>query len=148
MTSATDNRTTELVSREATTLLEEFLCRYQNILLSRGINANEAVCKQNELIDEYAERIGSLREMAGLKVLSDSEPGVLYIHGLLDGVWEDYTAIEVDGHRFERVRECELEYHNIGWVSCSECNRSWQNDRPHVYRRCPYCGARVKGVDA
>ena len=54
----TDNRTTEPVSRrEATTLLEEFLCGYQNILLSRGINASEAVCKQNELIDEYAERI-------------------------------------------------------------------------------------------
>ena len=43
--------------REAKTLLEEFLCGYQNILLSRGISANEAVCKQNELIDEYAERI-------------------------------------------------------------------------------------------
>lgn len=58
MTSMTGNRTTELVSRrEATTLLEEFLCGYQNILLSRGINASEAVCKQNELIDEYAERI-------------------------------------------------------------------------------------------
>jgi hypothetical protein len=54
----TGNRTTELVSRrEATTLLDEFLCGYQDILLSRGINASEAVCRQNELIDEYAERI-------------------------------------------------------------------------------------------
>ena len=55
---------TELVSRrEATTLLEEFLCEYQNLLLSRGINASEAVRKQNELIDEYAERICSLRDV-------------------------------------------------------------------------------------
>ena len=53
-----DEHPKELVShREATTLLEEFLCEYQNILLTRGINASEAVCKQNELIDEYAERI-------------------------------------------------------------------------------------------
>ena len=87
---------------------------------------------------------------ARLKALPDREPGVLYIRGVsVPGLnWEDYEAIEVDGHRFERVRKCELEYHNTGWVSCSECNRSWQNDRPHVYRRCPYCGARVKGVDA
>ena len=42
---------------EAAALLEEFLCGYQSILLTRGINTSEAVCKQNELIDEYAERI-------------------------------------------------------------------------------------------
>lgn len=53
-----DNRTIEPVSyREVRTLLAGFLCEYQNILLSRGINASEAVCKQNELVDEYAERI-------------------------------------------------------------------------------------------
>lgn len=56
-----DNRTTELVScREAATLLTEFLCEYQSLLLSHRLdaNANEVVvCKQNELIDEYAERI-------------------------------------------------------------------------------------------
>lgn len=49
----------------------------------------------------------------------------------------------VDGERYERVRECELEYHETGWVSCRECDTSWPNDRPHVYRRCPYCGAKV-----
>lgn len=52
--------------------------------------------------------------------------------------------VEIDGVRYERVRECELEYHDTGWVSCRECNTSWKNDRPHVYRRCPYCGAKVK----
>ena len=56
-----DNRTTELVScREAATLLTEFLCEYQSILLShrKDANATEVVCKkQNELSDEYAERI-------------------------------------------------------------------------------------------
>lgn len=53
----TDNRrTTELVSLEAKTLLTGFLVGYQEILLSH-IDANEAVCKQNELIDEYARRI-------------------------------------------------------------------------------------------
>ena len=41
------------------------------------------------------------------------------------------------GARYERVRECELEHHDTGWVSCRECNTSWKNDRPHVYRRCP-----------
>ena len=81
-------------------------------------------------------------------VLPDREPGVLYIHGVsIPGLdYADYKAVEVDGHRFERVRECELERHGTGWVSCSECNRSWKDDRPHVYRRCPYCGARVKGA--
>lgn len=60
-----DNRTTELVSRrEATTLLEEFLCGYQNILLTRGINASEAVRKQNELIDEYADTVIELIDKA------------------------------------------------------------------------------------
>lgn len=54
------------------------------------------------------------------------------------------TAIEVDGQRFERIKECELEYHDTGWVSCRECNTSWKNDRPHIYRRCPYCGAHIK----
>lgn len=57
-------------------------------------------------------------------------------------------GVYVDGERYERVRECELEHHDTGWVSCRECNTSWKNDRPHVYRRCPYCGARVKEVDA
>ena len=51
----------ELVScREAATLITEFLCDYQNILLSHRLDANASevvVCKQNELIDEYAERI-------------------------------------------------------------------------------------------
>ena len=45
---------------EAAALLEEFLCGYQSILLTRGINTSEAVCKQNELIDEYAERIAQI----------------------------------------------------------------------------------------
>ena len=49
----------------------------------------------------------------------------------------------VDGERYEPVRECELEYHETGWVSCRICGTSWPNDRPHVYRRCPYCGAKV-----
>lgn len=72
----------------------------------------------------------------------DREPGVLYCpHADVSGV----RAIDVRGERFERVRECELEHHETGWVSCRECNTSWKNDRPHVYRRCPYCGARVRG---
>lgn len=54
-------------------------------------------------------------------------------------------GVFVDSERYERVRECELEHHETGWVSCRECNTSWKNDRPHVYRRCPYCGARVRG---
>jgi hypothetical protein len=58
-----DNRTIELIScRETTTLLVEFLCEYQYILLSHrfNLNADEVVCKQNELIDEYAERIAQV----------------------------------------------------------------------------------------
>ena len=72
------------------------------------------------------------------------EPGVLYMRGQPGTDYAAITTIEVDGQRFERVRECELEHHETGWVSCRECNTSWKNDRPHVYRRCPYCGARVK----
>lgn len=51
-----NRRTTELVSSEAKSLLVGFLGGYQDILLSR-IDANQAVCKQNELIDEYTRRI-------------------------------------------------------------------------------------------
>lgn len=55
------NEQFELISRqEIKTLLTGFLCEYQNILLSRKINTNEAIHKQNELIDEYAERIGQV----------------------------------------------------------------------------------------
>jgi DNA-directed RNA polymerase subunit RPC12/RpoP len=70
--------------------------------------------------------------------------GVLYMHGLPGTDYASVAAIEVDGQRFERVKECELEHHDTGWVSCRECNTSWKNDRPRVYRRCPYCGARVR----
>lgn len=52
-------------------------------------------------------------------------------------------GVYVNGELFERVKECELEYHDTGWVSCCECGTSWENDRPYVYRRCPYCGAKV-----
>ena len=70
----------------------------------------------------------------------DREIGVLYCPQIsVDGVRE----IDVRGTRFERVLECELEHHDTGWVSCRECNTSWKNDRPHVYRRCPNCGAKV-----
>ena len=65
---------------------------------------------------------------------------------VLNRLDREVDYMELDSERYERVKECELEYHDTGWVSCSECNRSWHNDRPHVYRRCPYCGARVKGV--
>ena len=62
----------------------------------------------------------------------------------VNGEEREAEYFELDGERYERVRECELEHHDTGWVSCRECNTSWKNDRPHVYRRCPYCGAKVK----
>lgn len=79
-------------------------------------------------------------------LIAEHEPGVLYMHGRPGTDYASVAAIEVDGQRFERVKECELEHHDTGWVSCRECNTSWKNDRPHVYRRCPYCGARIKAV--
>lgn len=63
---------------------------------------------------------------------------------IVNGEERKADYIMLDNERYERVRECELEHHETGWVSCRECNTSWKNDRPHVYRRCPYCGARVK----
>lgn len=43
-------------------LLEEFLCGYQDIVLSGNLNSIEAVCKQNELIDEYTEKFEAVSE--------------------------------------------------------------------------------------
>ena len=42
------------------------------------------------------------------------EPGILYMHGQPGIDYTAITAIEVDGQRFERVKECELEHHDTG----------------------------------
>jgi rubrerythrin len=84
-----------------------------------------------------------LEDFAGaLEKERDFTDGSTHPH-TLNRVGREVDYIEVDGERYERVRECELEHHDTGWVSCRECNTSWKNDRPHVYRRCPYCGAKV-----
>ena len=121
------NRTTELVSRrEAKTLLEEFLCGYQNILLSRGINASEAVCKQNELIDEYAERI----EQA---IAATVGQGTCIPHG----EWE----------RLSQTVEFRRMYCDCGYELGMDSRGSFPFARITAYaampRFCPECGARI-----
>lgn len=117
----TDNRTTELVSRrEATTLLEEFLCGYQDILLSRGINASEAVCKQNELIDEYAERI---------------EHVIATTLGRGTGEW----VLEHSGTLYDKWRCSQCGYLFVE----SRCDQGYTDLEPNF---CPKCGVDFREV--
>ena len=73
------------------------------------------------------------------------EAGVIYDMGYPGVDYALYDAIEVRGVRFERVRECEMELEYEGYpVSdwrCSACGKV--SNTPHVYERCPRCGARV-----
>ncbi len=84
-------------------------------------------------------------------VLPDREPGVLYIHGVsIPGLdYSDYKAIEVDGHRFERVRECELKPVPFMGFECSECGKAsymFGENGIEMPKICPNCCARVKGA--
>lgn len=121
-------------------------------------------CTGNELPDHgnpvYADYAAKIREAVNvvcnaLTHASAEDRLVIEVHFkdeydpypiVLNRLDREVDYMEVDSERYERVRECELEHHDTGWVSCRECNTSWKNDRPHVYRRCPYCGARVKEV--
>lgn len=172
-----DNRTTELVSRrEATTLLEEFLCGYQNILLSRGINASEAVCRQNELINEYAERIeqaiaatlggGKLtaeqvreaieRHFGKVAVLDDGKP-VEWRDDWVCKVAIDYRGIADELNAALGGGECEFSVvkESIPGIKlcgdiceCGNCGYRCPYGliEDERFKCCPGCGARMKAV--
>lgn len=84
------------------------------------------------------------------------EPGVLYMHGLPGTDYAAVQAIEVDGQRFEQVRECE----NVGNprdFACSVCGARLYTENNDGYTMCledcqtiikspnfcPHCGAKV-----
>ena len=94
-----------------------------------------------------------------LHFVGETFPRVFVINRL--GREVDY--VEVDGERFERVRECEYVYDGK-WFACSACGEQLgylgmsvsTGKHGEVIREalhkdkvfCPYCGARVKEVGA
>lgn len=155
-----DNRTTKLVSyREVKTLLTGFLCEYQNILLSRGINAGEAVCKQNELIDEYAERIEQVISamLRNSTLTAEQVHKVVGRHGNImnNRLYEDWQAVADELNAELSVKECEWTLkekwpnysgndHVYGYeTSCGARHTWWPDSLPNF---CPTCGGRVKAV--
>ena len=100
------------------------------------------------------------------RVPADCEPGVLYMHGHPGTDYAAVRAIEVDGQRFERVRECVNENGNDKYVNfiCSQCGlhmykptfgRSYVDENgkrwygtsgEHGLNYCPNCGCKVVGA--
>lgn len=71
---------------------------------------------------------------------------------LKDGTEREVDHVEVDGARYERVRECTLTRTYSGepcsdWT-CSECGKThcWHN-AARVGERCPRCGAVITRVE-
>ena len=82
-------------------------------------------------------------------VPAEREPGVLYMHGHPGTDYAAVQAIEVDGQRFERVRECHVVKNSRKYVlsngaelfddGCSICNGYVGEGENY----CSNCGARV-----